>query len=75
MMNHVYLLLTPITDDGVSKMMQMMGRRCVKYFNYSYKRTGTLWEGRFKSSVVDAEEYLLICQRYIELNPVRAGMV
>ena len=62
MTNHVHLLLTPITDDGVSKMMQMLGRRYVKYFNYNYKRTGTFWEGRFKSSVVDAEEYKLTCQ-------------
>jgi putative transposase len=55
--------------------MQALGRRYVRYFNYSYRRSGTLWEGRFKSCVVDAEDYLLLCQRYIELNPVRAGMV
>lgn len=75
MTNHVHMLLTPTTQDGVSKMMQMIGRHYVRYFNYTYKRTGTLWEGRFKSCVVDAEQYLLVCQRYIELNPVRAGMV
>jgi putative transposase len=75
MTNHVHLLVTPETSDGVSTMMQALGRRYVRYFNRMYKRSGTLWEGRFKSSVVDAENYLLICQRYIELNPVRAGMV
>ena len=75
MTNHVHLMVTPETNDGVSKMMQMVGRQYVRYFNYHYKRTGTLWEGRFKSCVVDEENYLLICQRYIELNPVRAGMV
>ena len=75
MTNHVHLLVTPSTADGVSKMMQSLGRRYVRYFNFTYKRTGTLWEGRFKSCVVEAESYLLICQRYIELDPVRAGMV
>ncbi|TNE87186.1 MAG: transposase [Gammaproteobacteria bacterium] len=73
--NHVHLLVTPQTTDGVSRMMQMLGRHYVRYFIYTYQRTGTLWEGRFKSCVVDAETYLLICQRYIELNPIRAGMV
>ena len=75
MTNHVHLLLTPTTGDGVSRMMQTLGRHYVRYFNHTYRRTGTLWEGRFKSCVVNAEDYLLICQRYIELNPVRAGMV
>ena len=75
MTNHVHLLVTAKTGDGLSKMMQSLGRRYVRYFNHGYKRTGTLWEGRFKSCVVDAENYLLICQRYIELNPVRADMV
>ena len=75
MTNHVHLLVTPSTEEGISKMMQMLGRHYVRYFNYSYRRSGTLWEGRFKSCVVDAEDYLLICQRYIELNPIRAGMV
>ena len=75
MTNHVHLLVTPATSDGVSKMMQMLGRHYVRYFNHTYQRTGTLWEGRFKSCVIDADEYLLICQRYIELNPVRARMV
>jgi putative transposase len=55
--------------------MQAVGRRYVQYINRSYKRTGSLWEGRYKSSLVQAETYLLTCMRYIELNPVRAGMV
>jgi putative transposase len=75
MTNHVHLLLTPTTPEGVSLMMQALGREYVRYFNFSYKRTGTLWEGRFKSCVVDADNYLLTCQKYIEMNPVRAGMV
>ena len=75
MTNHVHLLVTPGKPEGVSKMMQALGRRYVRYFNREYGRTGTLWEGRFKSSLVQSETYLLQCQRYIELNPVRAGMV
>ncbi len=75
MTNHVHLLATPNTVDGISSLMQSLGRRYVRYFNHTYQRTGTLWEGRFRSCVVDAENYLLVCQRYIELNPVRAGMV
>ena len=74
MINHVHLLVTPETSDAASHMMQTLGRRYVRYFNRSYQRTGTLWEGRFKSCVVDATDYLLVCQRYIELNPVRAGI-
>lgn len=75
MTNHVHLLVTPNKADGVSLLMQALGRRYVRYFNFTYKRTGTLWEGRFKSSLVQNENYLLTCQRYIELNPVRANMV
>ena len=75
MTNHVHLLVTPQSDSGVSQMIQTLGRLYVRHFNYSYQRTGTLFEGRFKSSVVQQEEYLLNCLRYIELNPVRAGMV
>jgi putative transposase len=75
MTNHVHILATPSTDDGVSLMMQALGRRYVRYFNYTYQRTGTLWEGRFKSCIVQANDYLLRCYRYIELNPVRASMV
>ncbi|MDH5302251.1 MAG: transposase [Gammaproteobacteria bacterium] len=75
MTNHVHLLVTPSDESGVSNMMQSLGRMYVRYFNRAYRRTGTLWEGRYKSSIVDAENYLLTCMRYIELNPVRAGMV
>lgn len=75
MTNHVHLLATPGITDAVSNMMQSVGRRYVRYFNREYRRSGTLWEGRFKSSLVQTEHYLLQCQRYIELNPVRAGMV
>jgi len=75
MTNHVHLLATPESEEGISRLMQTLGRHYVRYFNYTYKRSGTLWEGRFKSCVVDEEKYLLICQRYIELNPVRANMV
>lgn len=75
MTNHVHLLVTPANPDGIAKMMQSIGRRYVQYINRSYRRTGSLWEGRFKSSLVQAEEYLLTCMRYIELNSVRANMV
>ena len=75
MSNHVHLLLTPAVNNAISDMMQAIGRRYVRYFNRKYQRSGTLWEGRFKSSLVQTEMYLLQCQRYIELNPVRAGMV
>jgi putative transposase len=75
MTNHVHMLVTPMTTQGVSQMMQALGRRYVYYINKSYKRTGTLWEGRFKSSLIDSDGYLLTCMRYIELNPVRAAMV
>jgi len=73
--NHVHLLVTPQVSYGVSQMMQSVGRKYVRYINNQYRRTGTLWEGRYKSSCVDSEAYLLTCMRYIELNPVRAGMV
>lgn len=75
MTNHVHLLLTSRTEQGVGKAMQMLGRYYVQYYNYTYQRTGTLWEGRYKAALVDSETYLLTCMRYIELNPVRAGMV
>jgi putative transposase len=75
MTNHVHLLCTPQGDNGISKMMQAVGRRYVQYFNREYRRSGTLWEGRFKSCLVQDEIYLLELYRYIELNPVRAGMV
>ena len=75
MTNHVHLLATPNKDGAISLLMQALGRRYVGYFNREYRRSGTLWEGRFKSSLVQTEMYLLQCQRYIELNPVRANMV
>jgi putative transposase len=75
MTNHVHLLVTPETEIGIAKLMQAIGRRYVQYINRSYHRTGSLWEGRYKSSVIQAQTYLLTCMRYIELNPVRATMV
>lgn len=75
MTNHVHLLVTPERKRSLPLMMQAMGRTYVQRLNARYNRTGTLWEGRYKASLVQSEEYLLTCQRYIELNPVRAGMV
>ncbi|MBV1790838.1 transposase [Marinobacterium sp. D7] len=75
MTNHVHLLATSMEEGGASRLMQSLGRQYVRYFNHTYRRSGTLWEGRFKSCLVQIEEYLLQCYRYIELNPVRAGMV
>lgn len=75
MTNHVHLLVTPDQPGAVGRMMQMVGRRYVRAVNDATGRTGTLWEGRYKASLVDSEAYLLTCYRYIELNPVRAGMV
>ncbi len=72
MTNHVHLLVTPHLESSIGKMVQMVGRYYVQYFNYCYRRTGTLWEGRYKASLIDSERYLLTCMRYIELNPVRA---
>ena len=75
MTNHVHLLLTPPTADAAGKLMKALGQRYVQYINRTYRRSGTLWEGRFRSCLTQEESYLLTCQRYIELNPVRAGMV
>ena len=75
MCNHVHLLATPLEDGGVGRLMQSLGRRYVAFFNLTMERTGTLWEGRFKSCLVDSEGYLLRCHSYIELNPVRARIV
>lgn len=75
MTNHVHLLLTPTQPQDVSRLMISLGRRYVQYINKTYHRTGTLWDSRYKSSLVQADAYLLLCQRYIELNPVRAAMV
>ena len=75
MTNHVHLLITPSRAGAISLVMQSVGRRFVRYFNDAYGRTGTLWEGRHKATLVDCERYLFACYRYIELNPVRAGLV
>lgn len=75
MTNHVHILATPSTAEGVPRMMQQLGRGYVRHFNRVYERTGTLWEGRYKSCLVESENYLLRCYRYIELNPVRAAIV
>ncbi len=75
MTNHIHLLMTPEKEDSFAKVMQSVGRRYVQYFNTVYQRTGTLWEGRYKATIIHSEEYLLTCYRYIELNPVRANMV
>jgi putative transposase len=73
--NHVHLLLTPTTEQGLPKFMQFVGRQYVSWFNRKHQRTGTLWEGRYKSCLIQSERYLLSCMTYIDLNPVRAGMV
>ena len=75
MTNHVHLLVTPSRPDGLPRALQSLGRRYVRYFNETYQRTGTLWEGRYRAAPIDSEAYFLACCRYIELNPVRAGMV
>jgi len=75
MTNHVHLLVEPEGESDLGRFMQSVGRRYVRYINDTHARTGTLWEGRFKSAVVSRDEYLIVCSRYIELNPVRAGMV
>ncbi|MBK5206330.1 MAG: transposase [Polaromonas sp.] len=75
MSNHFHLLATPTTAEGLPQMMQAVGRRYVRYFNDSRGRSGTLWEGRYRSTLIEAERYLLACMVYIDLNPVRAGMV
>jgi len=75
MTNHVHLLATPRTGISIGKTLQSLGRRYVQYFNHAYGRTGTLWEGRYRATLIDSERYLLTCMRYVELNPVRARMV
>ena len=69
MPNHVHLLLTPSRADGISKMMQSVSGRYAQYINSSYRRTGTVWGGRYRSTIIDPEDYLLRCMCYIELNP------
>lgn len=73
--DHVHLLVTPDTGDALALMMRGLGSRYVQYVNHVYRRTGTLWEGRFRSSLVDSERYLLTCYRYIELDPLRLRLV
>ena len=75
MTNHVHLLMTPSAAEACTGLMRDLGQRYVQYFNRTYERTGTLWEGRFRSCVAESSRYVLACHRYIELNPVRAGMV
>ncbi len=75
MTNHIHLLASPLYADSIGKTLQSVGRRYVQYFNYTYQRTGTLWEGRYRATVVDSEHYLLKLMHYIDMNPVRAGLV
>jgi putative transposase len=75
MTNHVHLLVTPADADSLPRTMQSLGRRYVHRINALYRRTGTLWEGRYRAAPIDSEEYFISCCRYIELNPVRARMV
>jgi putative transposase len=75
MSNHFHLLATPETVEGIPQMMQAVGRRYVRHYNLRQARTGTLWEGRYRSTLIQAERYLLACMVYMDLNPVRAGMV
>ncbi len=75
MTNHVHLLMTPRDADSVPRAMQSLGRRYVGHVNAAYRRTGTLWEGRYRAAPIDSDTYFLACCRYIEFNPVRAGMV
>lgn len=74
MPDHVHLLLTPPSDSAASSTMQQLGRRYVRYFNDRHRRTGTLWEGRYRSTVLEPARFLLPCYRYLELNPLRAGL-
>ncbi len=75
MTNHVHILATAKEEKGISQLIQALGRYYVRYINQTYVRTGSLWEGRYKSAVIDSEKYFLTVSRYIELNPVRAMMV
>src|SRR5258708_15996983 len=75
MTNHVHLLVTPQEEDSLPRTLQSLGRRYVRHVNASYRRSGTLWEGRYRAAPIDSEAYFLACCRYVELNPVRAGMV
>ena len=75
MSNHFHIMITPESASGLSRGMQSLGRRYVRYFNDRYERTGTLWEGRYRSALIVDERHWLTCLRYVEMNPVRAGLV
>jgi putative transposase len=75
MTNHVHILASPVTASAPGRMMKGLGERYVLYVNRRYGRFGTLWQGRYRSCIVDSDRYFMVCQRYIELNPVRAGLV
>lgn len=75
MTNHLHLLVTPEAERSIPGMMQSVSTRYAKYFNWRYGRTGAVWEGRYRATLIETDAYLLACYRYIELNPVRAGMV
>ena len=75
MTNHVHLLMSPTRANSISRVMQSIGRQYVRYFNKQHQRTGTLWEGRYRATIIDTDRYLFTCCRYIEENPLRAGMV
>jgi putative transposase len=74
MPNHLHLLATPVDETGLARMMQWLGRHYVPYFNKKYQRFGTLWQGRYRATVIDSEQYFMLCSRYIDLNPVRGGL-
>lgn len=74
MSNHFHLLATPATSSGLSMLMQSLGRSYVRYYNDLHQRTGTLWQGRYRATVIDSERYLFTCMAYIDLNPVRTGL-
>src|SRR4051812_30866405 len=71
MTNHVHLIVTPARTDSLARVMQAVGRRYVRQFNRRHGRTGTLWEGRYRASIIEEDRYLLACLRYVEMNPVR----
>jgi putative transposase len=75
MTNHVHLLVSPASEDALPRAMQSVGRRYAQFINCRRERTGSLWEGRYRAAAIDSDEYFMVCSRYIELNPVRAGMV
>lgn len=74
MSNHFHLMVTPASPTALARGMQSLGRRYVRYFNDRYHRTGTLWEGRFRTAIISDERYWLTCMRYVEMNPIRAGL-